>query len=73
MEIRVPYAVNMFQNIESYSNSRTPVNAIRMFAFASAVLITAFLLRVIVYAVFVESPPRDAAAVEIVHRQPTQD
>jgi hypothetical protein len=47
--------------------------AIRMFSFAPAVLITAFLLRVIVYAAFVQQPAGGAAAAEIVSRQSTEN
>jgi hypothetical protein len=45
------------------------MNAVRMFAFAAAVLITAFLLRVLVYAATVEYSTQGAAVSEIAGRQ----
>ena len=41
------------------------MNAIRMFAFGAALLITAFLLRVVVYSTTVQQPIHGAAAAEI--------
>jgi hypothetical protein len=49
------------------------MNAIRMFAFGAALLITAFLLRVVVYSTTVQQPIHGAAAAEIVHRQSTDN
>jgi hypothetical protein len=48
------------------------MNAVRMFAFGAALLITAFLLRVAVYTTTVQQPTH-GAATEIVRRQSTEN
>jgi hypothetical protein len=72
-EIRAPYAVSMLHPSNLIPHQEMPMNALRMFAFAAAVLITAFLLRVIVYTATVQQPTHGAAASEIVRRQSTQN
>jgi len=47
------------------------MNTVRMFAFAVAVLITAFLLRVMVNATAVEQPLHGEAAAAVVRQQST--
>jgi hypothetical protein len=49
------------------------MNAIRMFAFVAAALITAFLLRVIVYTATVQQPIHGAAAAQTVRHQSTEN
>jgi hypothetical protein len=49
------------------------MNAIRMFAFVAAVLITAFLFRVFAYASTVHQPNHGAAAEVIVSPQSTEN
>jgi hypothetical protein len=49
--------------LQTHRNSPkdTTMNAVRLFAFAVAVLLTAFLLRVVTYGLTVESPSAAAA------------
>jgi hypothetical protein len=49
------------------------MNAIRMFAFVAAVLITAFVFRVIAYASTVQHPIHGAAASVVVSPQSTEN
>jgi hypothetical protein len=61
----------MLSIIDTDPNSpqERPMNAFRIFAFALALLITAFLLRVAVYTTTVQQPMHGAAAAGILRQQ----